>query len=672
MITNSFTVGTRFEYDGRCHEVMGLREGDEVIVEIPETEERIRVKRDDLVEAYYRGDIVFEDEHAPQELPTQATHWGDIPNDLREVAERRLEVIEPFVRLRGSERRQAIVAWCNSPPKIPNEHSGTAPQRFSVATVYNWLKLYRDSGHDVRALVPRTKRRSGTETRLGDEVEELIRSSIKSHSHFKSRPGIERVYLDVLDQINRKNAGRSDDDRLRCPSRATVARRIVKYDPDGSVRRVRRRTPPRIHQASSTRKLLPLEIAEIDHTILDLIVIDEETGLSLDRPTFTLCIDVASRLPLGYYIGFLKPSYEAVLECLFHSMLPKTDACSRYGTVNQWLAYGVPSKLVVDNGREFIGKDLDDACRQLGIMQEISPVGTPQHKPHVERLYRTINDYLIHSTPGTTGSNPQHRGEYDSEGQAIYTLDRLHQAIHIFLVDIYAQRTHRSLEMTPAAAWESYMSDGIRRELAPRPQELAILLSKSKTRVIHPHGVELYNQQYWAEELRPLRKRLKRERGSASVKVRIHPGDMGRVYVYDEFNATYIPAQSRNPRMDGVSLSYYKKLREVLKEEQRQQDDPALASADARLRRQEKQAKKSKKMKTRSTAAREDERRQLPSRAALAPTREDGARDVSFPQKPSKGQSFLDSADVDAKREDYLGKEQQIDFNDFDEDYFNQ
>ena len=69
----------------------------------------------------------------------------------------------------------------------------------------------------------------------------------------------------------------------------------------------------------------PLERAEIDHTLLDLMVVDDQTGIPLGRPSVTACIDCYTRCILGIYIGFNPLSYQSVAACLKDCFLPKVN-----------------------------------------------------------------------------------------------------------------------------------------------------------------------------------------------------------------------------------------------------------------------------------------------------------------------------------------------------------
>ena len=53
----------------------------------------------------------------------------------------------------------------------------------------------------------------------------------------------------------------------------------------------------------------PLDVVQIDHTIVDLIVVDEVTRTPIGRPVLTLAIDIHTRVVTGFYLGLDHPSY---------------------------------------------------------------------------------------------------------------------------------------------------------------------------------------------------------------------------------------------------------------------------------------------------------------------------------------------------------------------------
>lgn len=137
----------------------------------------------------------------------------------------------------------------------------------------------------------------------------------------------------------------------------------------------------------------PLQRVECDHTLLDVIVLDDKTLLPIGRPTITSLLDIYTGYPLGIYIGFEPPSYTAVMQALVHAISPKTYVKEKYpSVVNEWRAYGLPELLVVDNGKEFLSKHLEDACLQLGIELYHCPSRKPWYKGQLNDIFvQSIN-----------------------------------------------------------------------------------------------------------------------------------------------------------------------------------------------------------------------------------------------------------------------------------------
>jgi putative transposase len=348
---------------------------------------------------------------------------------------------------------------------------------------------------------------------------------------------------------------------------------------------------------------LPLERVEIDHTRSDLVVIDDRDDLPLGRLTLTYCLDTATRYPLGYYLGFEPPSYLTVMECLHHAIQPKDEVRKQYGTDHEWLAYGIPATLVIDNGKEFIGHDLGDACLLLGIVLQYTPVRTPQFKAGVERMFGSLNTMFFHALPGTTFSNPGERGDYNSAGQACVYFSEVDKLLNIFLVDIYAERFHRGLNGIPARHWEEKVQHGFAPALPPSAEELSILLGRTTTRVLHHYGIEFASLRYNCDDLITLRTRLK----GKTAKIKYHPADLSCLYVYDSFERQYIrvPALAQE-YTQGLSLWKHRVIRQAVLEEQDQVDLVALGKAKRKIQHIVDAGRQRKRQNTRARIARWD------------------------------------------------------------------
>jgi len=349
----------------------------------------------------------------------------------------------------GAWTRRAIEEYLASGERAEgtnNERGGEASSRGSVE---QYLRTFEASGGDIRALVPATTRGDAGGSRLDREREEIIQGVLAECRAAPAQRTARAVYYMVIERVRVRNQGRPAAERLALPGLSTIERRVRAV---GATVVLRRRPGPG-ERRPGPRVERPLERVELDHTVLDLIVVDEEDRLPIGRPTVTLALDVYSGLPAGLRVGFEAAGYEAAMQCLLHAILPKEDARARYGTKNGWLVYGLPETLVVDRAPHLVGGDLGDACGPLRIALEPSPVKRPWFKGAVKWQFRTHNTGLVHGLPGTTFSHVLARGEYDSAGLACISLARFREILHVYLLDMYGQEWNQGVGGASAQRW---------------------------------------------------------------------------------------------------------------------------------------------------------------------------------------------------------------------------
>lgn len=439
---------------------------------------------------------------------------------------------------------------------------------------YRWVKPFLTSGEDPRVLVPQLKRRgnnkrrfangrkakgqkfSEKEMRLAEEVSGVVEEVINEEYLNTQRLSVQEVWDKLSNRIAEKNQFRDPDDQLPVPHKNSLYRivsQLDEYEKDGA--RFGKRYAEHKHRSNklAPKSLRPLERTEIDHTKLDLFVVDEETRMPLGRPTLTSLLDKCTREVLGIYNGFDPPSYLSVMQCLNHAIRPKTYLKTTFPSVkNEWEAFGLPELIVVDNGKEFHSKDFEDACLQLGIVVMFSPPYQPRYKAAIERFFGTQNRRLLHQQRGTTFSNIFERHDYDPGKNAVISFTAFIEMLHIWIVDIYHQSYHRGLKDIPAHVW--------RREIKSSPpalprriEDLRVILGHIERRSIGPSGIELFTLFYNCEELTRLRRNLHGRKDKFTVKY--DPADLSVVFVYDGKTDRYIPV----PAMDqeytkGLSL----------------------------------------------------------------------------------------------------------------------
>jgi putative transposase len=454
-------------------------------------------------------------------------------------------------------------------------------------------------------------------SRYPDEVVTICTNSIQNVYMRRERRTVQDTFDDARIRIIEENQQRPPDLALPNPGRRLIRRLIndipafdrysARHGHDAAVRAFRSVGRPRVADG-------PLACAEIDHTELDIFVIDDTYGLPIGRPHFTACIDKYTRCVLGIYVGFIPPSYESVAKCLKHAFLPKINLRNEYPDIkSEWLAYGVMSELVLDNALEFHGSALERACLTLGITMHFSPRRQPWYKGTIERFFKTVNDSLSHSLPGTSFSNVQERGDYRSADEATIRLSKFNFFIRKWVVDIYHQQPHRTLQTTPAKMWKSSIKEG-NLGVPANPVELDIIMGKPMLRTLTHKGIELEGLLYNCDELQELRKR---NGVKLTVDLRVDVDDIGQLFVLPAPPAPPIVVPALNIKYArGISRWQHQQFRDYARNKQGDDDPSAWLQAKAELAQKIQEELADRHKTSRKRAARHLENPRLPEGTA--------------------------------------------------------
>ena len=586
MRTYHIAIDTTFAWQGQIWRIVRRIPDKKVNIESKQTLEVKTVSIQALQEALFNGSLFFiwsAEELHEVDLKTidHRMLFEDYDIVRQAIAKYRLFVIKPLLGIPARKRfhveaRVKEVLRLVKERKTPIQQMDL-PRRprlsVSIMSVYRWIRFYLESDGDIRSLVPNSDKQGKKKTAFTSEVE-LIMSEVIDDKALEEHLiyTLEDIHDEIVLRVTEANWGRKKN--LRLPSASTVYRRLQRL---GLWDRFRARRGKREAYYASNQfgKIpepeMPLDRVEIDHTQIDLIVVDEETQVELGRPWLTCCLDVKTRMILGYYLGFEKPSYFTVRECLYNAIMPKTsDLDAKYGLENEWVAYGVPRVIVIDNGKEFHSGNFDDACLRLSIVIEESPAYTPHFKAFVERVFKTIATGVLKKIAGATFSNIQERGDYKSMKEAKITLSQLDAILHLFIVDVYAQKFHKGLKGYPARRWEAFTKGGFEPRLPESAQELSILLGATEERRVHPDGIELHTLRYNCPELALLRARLKKE----PTKIKYHPGDLSRIFAYDPVDKRYIEVPALEKEYtQGLSMWMHRVIRKYVLDVREEYDD---------------------------------------------------------------------------------------------------
>ncbi len=437
-------------------------------------------------------------------------------------------------------RFNAIKALEERPGRLARRISDIA-KMFAVTerTVKRWLSVYRKDP-DIVALVPRHKgQRHGTR-RLKPETERLLGDVIDIWAARAERLPVSWI----VEECSR----RARPNRVQVPSRRAVAARLRDRGLESlAQQRFALRSEPPLILTPRTRQALA--IMQIDHTLVDIMVVDEVLRQSMGRPWITVAFDVATRVVLGFALALDPPSATSVGLALSMACLPKDRWLKERNLDIEWVPSGVPKMIHVDNGKEFHSLALTRGCERYGISLEYRPPGRPQFGGHIERYLGTLMR-RIHGLPGTTYSNPTERGKYRSEARAIMTMAELERWIALEIAGRYHQRVHRGVHAIPAQLWAQSI-----RQKAPLPvtdpARFILDFLPAESRRVGRNGFQINRIRYWD----PVLSRLYPP--SARVLVRHDPRDLSHVYVPSPSNAEYLTvpyADLRRPPITQAEL----------------------------------------------------------------------------------------------------------------------
>lgn len=300
----------------------------------------------------------------------------------------------------------------------------------------------------------------------------------------------------------------------------------------------------------------PHETWQIDHTPVDLVIVDEVFRKPIGRPYLTLAIDIHSRCIPGFCLALESPSAVSVGLCLTHSVFDKEEWLAKRNIKAQWPIWGKPHYIHVDNAREFHGDALKRGCEAHGIKILYRPPGQPHYGGIVERVIGTVMQ-LIHDLPGTTFSNIKEKGGYPSEKKAVLTLSELEYWLTIAITDYYHQKVHSSIKLPPIEQYRDAILGNEQKAGVGYPariynkQAFLIDFLPIEWRTLQRHGFMLDHISYNSPVLSPFiadRKKYQR------FLIRRDPRDLSRIYVLEPNSNRYLEVSYRHLSRPTITL----------------------------------------------------------------------------------------------------------------------
>jgi putative transposase len=501
------------------------------------------------------------------------------------IAQKRLSIIRPILENRGDGKLLLEIAEENN---------------INAATIYRWIEKFENTGQ-ITSLVPEKSDGGKGTSRLSPEVDSIMNIVIEELYLSKQKNPITKVSREIKRRCSLVD--------LKPPHINTIRNRILAISEETQLRfREGRKIAndkfkPVIKHFPNAE--FPLSVVQIDHTLMDIILVDEIYRKPIGRPWITLAIDVYSRIVTGLYISFDPPGALGTGMCVANSILPKEAWLTRLDIDGEWPCWGKMKVIHVDNAKEFRGNMLSRACEEYGINLEWRPVKTPHWGGHIERLLGTLLKE-IHTLPGSTFSNPKQRGEYDSEAKAAFTLMDFEKWLITYIVNVYNKRIHSAIGMTPFHKFQ----EGIYQKTGIPPRifnEIKVKLDflPYVERSIQEYGVVIDHIHYFGDVLRKwihsVEKTTVKNRQKRKFIFKRDPRDISVVFFFDPDLNEYFQIPYRDTSRPPMTLWEHKEiLNRLEKSGVKQVDEDLIFQAYEKLREIEERAISKTRQKSRT------------------------------------------------------------------------
>lgn len=433
-----FAVGEHYRYRGQTFQIVDVADD---VVQLRALEGQkivIRQTVRTLAQAMKRGDLIKKQEALidPQKI------LAGLPNTYTAAFDRKWHYVQGLMdRFYG---RMPKSGSCQAISELAKQINDVSQPSFSTAR--GWMRVFRRSGFSVIALVP-TKRKKIKHRLLQQphEFQQII-TQLVSTLYMQKEPACKTEVIDAIRlELQAFNDSRPEPDQLKIPSESTLNRILREQDAYNRAVAQKGQKYAQKHQGwtrKRPRSARLYELVEADTQEMHVMVVDDD-GQVVGRPYLTVFLEVSSRMPTAWTIGFNPPSLDTTLKALKLSISSE----NAYG--------GVAERYVFDSGSEFVGKNLQRIIAMMGGEICYCEPGTGNQKPHVEAFFGTWSKEIAHVMPGTTFSSIAARGAYNSEKHAALRLPDVLDIFGRWVKDVYCERIHSSLNTSPRLAWEA-------------------------------------------------------------------------------------------------------------------------------------------------------------------------------------------------------------------------
>ncbi|WP_454865877.1 transposase [Pseudomonas umsongensis] len=388
-----------------------------------------------------------------------------------------------------------------------------------------FYELWNDykSSVDFLGMVEKKKGPSKGSTRLSPEQRGLIQNAYDEH--YK---GLKATFAKVFREAN--DTGKKNN--VAVTQHAVRTFLLAKGEKELYYRKYGKEAGDQKFKHKPRKKIftLPLQQVLMDHTQVDIILVDEQRrDVLIGRPWVTMLICAVTRVIIGFYLSMFNPNVSTVSAALVFSVLNKDWQLMQYcKNPEEYPFFGIPRQIYTDNAAEFTSGTLIAKCRRWGMEWDHRPVDKKWYGGIIERVIGTFMNTGVHFLPGATGSNVSEREFFESEKNA--SMDFI-QFCEWFLnqVTLYHGIKHSALGCTPRQAWDYYksLSDEYQVRLIDEDSRYSFCLDfmpSSYNHFVNGYGINFARRKYDCSELSEFQ--------GQKVDIRYNPNDLKSIWVH--------------------------------------------------------------------------------------------------------------------------------------------
>lgn len=552
MHRGSTIAGQKILLHGKPAEVQEVHDNGDIVI----TQERgtpRRFKRATFEAMREQGAIRYVSDHDPV-----AKHGAEVLTDAQQAEVRRRET---YVKAVLCAENPCAVATRNAVIGDVAERLGDLNPP-AAGTLYDWMRLYRDSDGHPMSLHRPGKGRGNRRNRLSPYAHDLLTDSIERHFLTRKRRGKKAAYR--LFEALWRGADREEP----MPTYKTYCRRIQVLDPVAVM-------AARFGPAAAQRMLRSdsggvktrhvLERVELDGTQLPVLLLSDDLTAIVGRAYLIAVRDHQSKSVLGYHWHLGRESAVSAIQAVRCAILPKDSFHKKFPHLrHRWVMYRLMQLLVIDASRGFQSYDMDSMTLQLGISVETTTVRMPWMKGTVESLMGTLKEELRELPGALLPRDKRLPSEYQAVKDACITVSRFERLLATTVVDVINQKPSEIDGDSPDERW--------RRSAAQVPPcepdflpDLFQYGTKVIHRVIHEHKGVTYKYLWWnSPELQALYLRLGE---GQDVSMRLHTEDLGHVFVEDPTENRTLRVPSTRPEIaSGLTLRELEQMRKTIRQ----------------------------------------------------------------------------------------------------------